>query len=175
MDLTDWRAEFPILGRVVYLNSCSLGALSHRALARVRTFHEQWHQLGASAWYELWLGTLDELRLQVSRLLAADLSEIALTASTSAALSSIASAIDYRARPRIVVSELDFPTLGYQWLARPGVEVVRVPSDDGATIDPARFAAAVDERTAVLATSHVYYATGAIQDLPALAAIAPVA
>jgi selenocysteine lyase/cysteine desulfurase len=80
--------------------------------------------------------------------------------------------VDYRARPQIVVSELDFPTLAYQWMVRPDVEVVRVRSDDGATIDPARFQEAVTERTAVLATSHVFFTTGAIQDLPRLARIA---
>jgi len=49
---------------------------------------------------------------------------------------------------------------------------VRVPSDDGATIDPQRFADAVDDRTALLATSHVFFATGAIQNLAPLAEIA---
>jgi selenocysteine lyase/cysteine desulfurase len=52
------------------------------------------------------------------------------------------------------------------------VEVVHVKSDDGATIDPVRFAEAVNERTAILATSHVFFTTGAIQDLPVLARIA---
>jgi selenocysteine lyase/cysteine desulfurase len=72
----------------------------------------------------------------------------------------------------VVVAELDFPTLAYQWLIRPGVEVVHVPSDDGATVRPERFAEFVDERTAIVATSHVFYATGAIQDLRAIGDIA---
>lgn len=172
MDWSRWRDEFPILARKTYMNSCSLGALSHRAEARVREFHEQWHDFGASAWYELWLGRLAELRGRVAALLGAGASEIALTASVSAALSSIASTLDYRARPRVVVSALDFPTLAYQWMVRPDVEVVRVRSDDGATIDPARFAEAVDERTALVATSHVFFTTGAIQDPGTLARIA---
>lgn len=170
--LEHWRAEFPILARTTYLNSCSLGALSQRAEHRIAQFHEDWHSLGASAWYEIWLDRLAELRARVGGVLHAGESEIALAASVSAALTVIASALDYRRRPRVVVSELDFPTLAYQWLARRDVEVVIVRSDDGATIDPQRFADAVDDRTAVLATSHVYYTTGAIQDLAALADIA---
>jgi selenocysteine lyase/cysteine desulfurase len=59
-----------------------------------------------------------------------------------------------------------------EWMVRPEVEVVRVRSDDGATIDPQRFADAVDERTAILATSHVFFTTGAIQELAPLAGIA---
>lgn len=172
MDWSAWRAEFPILARKTYLNSCSLGALSRRAERRIAEFHEQWHEHGASAWYELWLGALSALRARVASMLGATPAEIALTASTSVALSSIASAVDYRERPRVIVSELDFPTLAYQWIVRPDVEVVRVPSDDGVTIDPQRFRDAVDERTAFLATSHVFFTTGAIQDLLALADIA---
>ena len=172
MDWNRWREEFPILGRATYLNSCSLGALSHRAEARVATFHEQWHTYGAAAWYELWMGALGELRGRVARMLGADEAELAYAASTSVALATVASAIDYRSRPRVVVAELDFPTLGYQWMVRDDVEVVRVRSADGATIDPASFADAVDERTAVLATSHVFFTTGAIQHLRTLADIA---
>lgn len=172
MDWVKWRDEFPILSRKTYLNSCSLGALSHRAEARIRQFHEDWHNFGASAWYEIWLGRIAELRARVAAMLGAQESELAITHSTSAALSSIASALDYGRRNKVVVAELDFPTLPYQWLIRPDVEVVFVPSDDGATVRPERFAEYVDDRTAVVATSHVFYATGAIQDLRRVGAIA---
>ncbi len=172
MDWIRWRDEFPILARKVYLNSCSLGALSRRAEARVRGFEDEWSRWGASAWYETWMGRLAELRGRVAAMLSAAAGEVALAPSTSVALAGVASALDYGRRPRIVVAELDFPTLAYQWMVRAGVEVVRVPSDDGATIDPARFADAVDERTALLATSHVFFTTGAIQPLRTLAEIA---
>jgi kynureninase len=134
VDWGKWRDEFPILSRKTYLNSCSLGALSHRAEGRIRQFHEDWHNYGASAWYEIWLGRLAELRGRVSRMLGAQEHELAVTHSTSTALSSIASAIDYGKRNKVVVAELDFPTLPYQWLVRPDVEVVYARSDDGATV-----------------------------------------
>lgn len=172
MDIDAVRADFPILARKCYLNSCSLGALGRRAQESVRRFEQEWSELGASAWYETWTGRLTELRGRVASLLGAHEGEIALAPSTSAALAGVASALDYRTRPRVVVSELDFPTLAYQWMARPDVEVVRVPSDDGATIDPQRWADAVDERTALLATSHAFFTTGAVQDIAVLAEIA---
>jgi selenocysteine lyase/cysteine desulfurase len=168
----DWRSEFPILARKTYLNSCSLGALSQRALARVAQFHAEWHEYGASAWYEIWMSRLAELRTRVAGMLHADAAEVALTASVSAGLATLASALDYTQRPRVVVAELDFPTLAYAWINHPGVELVRVPSDDGFTVDPQRFADAVDERTALIATSHVFFTTGAIQPLRPLAQIA---
>lgn len=172
MDWVNWRNEFPILSRKTYLNSCSLGALSQRAETRVRQFHEDWHNYGASAWYEIWLGRIAELRSRVAAMLSIEDRALAITHSTSTALSSIGSAIDYSKRNRVVLAELDFPTLAYQWMIRPGVEVVYVPSDDGATVRAERFAEYVDDRTALVATSHVFYATGAIQDLHAIGDIA---
>jgi selenocysteine lyase/cysteine desulfurase len=160
---TAWRAEFPILSRKTYLNSCSLGALSHRALDAVARFHGDWHEHGAAAWYEIWADRLTELRTRVSLMWSALRQDIALCASTSAALATLASAFDYTRRRRVLVAELDFPTVAYQWMQRPGVEVVRIPSDDGASIDPVRMAAAIDDRTAIVAISHVYFTTGAIQ------------
>lgn len=169
MNWTDWRGEFPILERTTYLNSCSLGALSHRALARIDTFHEEWHTYGASAWYETWMGRLAELRARVGAMVGAGDGEIALAASTSAALSVLGSAFDYSKRSRVVVAELDFPTVAYQWMVRPDVELIRVPSDDGVSIDPERMAAAIDDRTAIVSISHVFFTTGAIQQMQPIA------
>ena len=171
-DLDAVRARFPILAETTYLNSCSLGALSLDATEELGRFLSRWHARGAAAWYEEWIGKLAELRHAVGDLHGASTDRVALLPSTSAALAVVASAIDDPARRRIVVSELDFPTLPYQWMVKPEYEIVRVPSDDGVTIDPARFDEAVDERTLILATSHVCYATGFRQDLGRLADIA---
>jgi kynureninase len=164
-ELERWRTEFPILQTRTYLNSCSLGALSRRSMGYLGEYQALWNTMGASAWYELWMGRLAQLRGEVARMWNARENEIALSPSVSGALSSIASSIDYRTRNKVVVAELDFPTLVYQWLARPDVEVVRVPSDDGIGVPPERWAEYVDERTAVVATSHVFYGTGYVQDL----------
>jgi kynureninase len=168
-DWNDWRGEFPILARKTYLNSCSLGALSTRALESIGTFHSDWHEYGASAWYETWVGRMAELRSRVGAMIGADRDDVALCASTSAALATLGSAFDYGRRNRVVIAELDFPTVAYQWMVRPGVELVRVPSDDGISIDPERMAAAIDDRTAIVAISHVFYTTGAIQQTAAIA------
>ncbi|MEJ2678818.1 MAG: aminotransferase class V-fold PLP-dependent enzyme, partial [Gemmatimonadota bacterium] len=172
MEWNAWRDEFPILARKTYLNSCSLGALSRRAVEQVDRFQEEWHDYGASAWYERWLGRLEELRQRVASLINAHPRDIALAPSVSGALTVIGSTLDFETRPDVVVADLDFPTLAYQWMARPDVNVVRVPSDDGATLDVQRFADAVSDRTTLVATSHVFFTTGAIQDLNALADIA---
>jgi kynureninase len=171
-ELEHWRDEFPILASRTYLNSCSLGALSRRSMGYLGEFQALWNSLGASAWYELWLGRLDELRQRVAELWSARESEVALIPSVSAGLSSVASAVSYRERNRVLVAELDFPTQVHQWMVKPGVEVVRVPSEDGIGIPPERWAAHIDERTALVVTSHVFYSSGFIQDVKTIAELA---
>ena len=167
----DYRAEFPIFRRSVYLNSCSLGALSTRSRARVNEYLDLWETMGASAWYEIWWGALAELRTRYARLIGAAEGSIALHPNISTGLTAVAEALDYRRRAKVVVTSLDFPTVAYQWLARAGdgIEVVIVESPDGITVPVEAIARAVDDRTALVATSHVFFTSGAIQDVRALA------
>jgi selenocysteine lyase/cysteine desulfurase len=104
----------------------------------------------------------------------ASAAEIALHASVSTATAVLAGALDYTRRPRVVTTALDFPTVAYQWLARRplGVELVIVESPDGITVPVDAIADAIDDRTALVATSHVYFTSGAIQDIAAVAAAA---
>jgi len=52
---------------------------------------------------------------------------------------------------------------------RGGFEVEFGPSEDGMTIPPEAFAKRIDERTALVATTHLFYTTGYIQDVRAIA------
>lgn len=169
MDWTAWRDEFPVYRRTRYLNTCSLGALSRRVRAAQERFLDEWEQSGATAWYSTWMGELDGLRARFARVIGADKEEIALAPSVSVALSSVASALDYKARPRVVLSELDFPTVAYQWAVKSGVDRVLVPSPDGVTVPPEGYEAAIDDRTAAVTTSHVFFTSGAVQDIARIA------
>ena len=84
--LERFRPEFPILDRKVYLNSNSLGALSRRSISYRREFERDWNELGASAWYELWLGRLEQTRAAFGRTVGAGPETIALLPSISAGL-----------------------------------------------------------------------------------------
>jgi selenocysteine lyase/cysteine desulfurase len=170
----EFRSHFPIFESKTYLNTCSLAALSRQSKESVEHFLRLWQEMGASAWYALWMGEIERLRTSVARLLDCGTHEIALMPNVSTALSAVASSLDYSERNRVVCSELDFPTVPYQWQARArdGVEVQLAGSTDGMGIPESAYAELLDERTAVLATSHVLFTTGWVQDLEALAKLA---
>lgn len=169
MDWTAWRDEFPIFRHKHYLNTCSLGPLARRVRVAQERFLDEWGEHGATAWYSTWVGALDGLRERFARVIGARREEVALAPSVSVALSSIASSLDYRSRPKVVLSELDFPTVAYQWAVKAGVQRVLVPSPDKISVPPEAYEAAIDEETAAVATSHVFYTSGAIQDIARIA------
>ncbi len=173
-ELLLYRDEFPLLHKKTYLNSCSLGALSQRSMNNVAQFLAQWNEWGAHAWYELWLDEIAQVRKKFADLIGAQVHEVAIAPNVSTALSVIASALDYSTRNSVVMTDMDFPTLGHQWLVkeRLGVESRFVASPDRIGVPAEAFAAAVDEQTALVATSRVFYTSGYIQDIRAIADIA---
>jgi kynureninase len=172
-EVARWRSEFPISDTLVYLNNCSLTPLPKRGAAALQEYARTWTELGGRAWYQHWVGLLDDLRADFARVLGADTDEVALEPAVSAALVTIASSFDYGKRRKVVVGDLDFPTDGHTWLAleRAGVEVEFVHSPDGVTLPLELFERAVDDRTALVCTGHVLYTSGYIQDVKALAEI----
>src|SRR5690348_8880534 len=173
-ELTEYRAEFPILQNKTYLNSCSLGALSTRSMQGLETFMQMWNEWGAHAWYEIWLGEIARVREKFASLIGAQTHEVAIAPNVSTALSSIASALDYSKRNKVIMAEMDFPTLAYQWLVkeRLGVECHFVSSPDHIYTPPELFEDVVNEQTALVATSRVFFTSGYIKDVRAVADIA---
>ena len=174
LGLARYRSEFPIFRDKVYLNTCSLGALGERSRRKVVEFLDIWQSRGASAWYDVWWEALGDLRTRYARIINAAPVEIALAPNISVALSAVAESLDYRKRPKVVITSLDFPTVAYQWLAKAGsgVDLVVVESHDRISVPVEAIARAVDDRTALVVTSHVYFTTGAIQDITRVAAVA---
>src|SRR5258708_20443144 len=154
-ELVEYRSEFTILQRKTYLNSCSLGALSNRSMQGLEQFMEMWNEWGAHAWYEIWLGEIAKLRQKFAAIIGAQLHEVAIAPSVSAALSSIATALDYSKRNNVVMAEMDFPTLPYQWLVkeRMGGEYRFFESLEHIYTRPDLFVSKVYTHTAMYATS----------------------
>ncbi len=167
--LLSYRAEFPILARATYLVSNSLGAMPRRVPERLAEYAAQWAELGvrawASGWWEMPLTVGDEL----APLLGAGAGEVVMVPTVSLAQAVVLSALDYK-RPRdtIVMTDLDFPSVRYvceQLAPRMGARVVVVPSGDGIGVDEDRLCAAIDERTRLVAISHVLFRSAYVVDV----------
>jgi kynureninase len=170
--LLQFRAEFPILERTTYLVSNSLGAMPRAVPDRLAEYVDAWAELGVRAWSHGWWEMPVTVGNIIAPLIGAAPGEVVMATNVSMAQASVVSAIDYpRDRDTIVMTALDFPSVRYtiEALARRfGARVVVVPSDDGTTIDEGRLLDAIDERTRLVAVSHVLFRSAYIMDAAAI-------
>src|SRR5437660_10576573 len=84
-----FRKQFPIFDQRIYLSSCSQGALSRPVEAAMQEFLESWHTHG-NPW-EIWVGRMEELRVEFARLIDAETAEGAATFWAATATNSVVS------------------------------------------------------------------------------------
>ena len=167
------RAEFPIFETATYLNSCSQGALSHRVRDAVEGWLAGWDENGAE--WDFWVERNEAFRSGIAEVLHARPDDVAVTTSVSQGVSALVSALPLEGeRNRIVISEYEFPTIGQIAHAQElrGAEVVHVVPDEDGSIGPDRFAAAIDERTALVCCTTLSYRSGHRHDVGAIAVAA---
>ena len=172
MTVTDpllaWRAEFPILGTTTYLVSNSLGAMPRSVPDRLAEYAARWAEDGVRAWGGGWWQMPVSVGNEIAPLLGAGDGELAMVPNVTAAQALILSALDFRGkRDTIVMTELDFPSVRYvtdALAAKFGARVVVVPSEDGVSISEDAVIGAIDERTALVAISHVLFRSAYVMD-----------
>jgi len=168
-----WREEFPILKNVIHVANCSQSAQSKRVRAAINKYLDNWLTVGMD--WDQWMSEVYLAKVEFAKLINADPSEIAISTSVSEAISSIANSLDYTSkRKKIVVTDAEFPTVNYIWLAnqRNGAKVDFIPVNENHQIELSEYERVIDENTLITSVTQVYYLNGFKQDLTAIAEIA---
>ena len=172
-DFAALRREFPLLEHKIYLNSGSYCALANRVRAAFETYLEDRLAVGAN--WDVWVTKNEAVRALMARVLHASADEIAVTASASAGLNALASALEFSGgRDKIVVSDFEFPTNAQIWHSQEqrGARVVHARRDVDGYIPPESFMDLIDESTRLVAITHVCFRNGARLDIPAIVRLA---
>ena len=161
-----FRAEFPVLDRVAYLNAGTDGPLPRRAaeaaLGRARLELERGrsgeeHAASAQA-------LVERLRGEAAALLGASAAEVALSHSTTDGINTVMSGLGLAAGDEVLTSDEEHPGLLAPLAAarrRDGIEVRLAPFES--------LAESVGPRTRLVAASHVGWVSGRMLDTDALA------
>jgi kynureninase len=171
--LLRFRPHFPILESTNYLVSNSLGAMPRSVPERLAEYADEWATRGVRAWADGWWSMPVAVGDEIAPLIGARPGEVAMVPNVSIAQAEILSALDYGAgRDTIVMTELDFPSVRYVYdelATRLGARIVVVPSENGVRVDEERLMAAVDERTRLVAISHVLFRSAYVMDVARIA------
>jgi len=172
--LLRYRDEFPILATSTYLVSNSLGAMPRTVPERLAEYARQWATLGVRAWAQGWWEMPVSVGDEIAPLIGAGAGEVAMVPNVSVGQAQVLSALDYgNGRDTIVMTALDFPSVRYVYdelAARLGARIVVVPSDDGIGVSEERLMEAIDERTRLVAISHVLFRSAYVLDVARIGA-----
>jgi kynureninase len=169
--LLEWRKEFPVLEKTVYLISHSLGAMPGRTRDRLNEYADIWSTRSIRAWEEVWWEMPIIVGNLIGKIIGAGEGEVTMHPNVSVAQSIVASCFNWSGKRNKVVSEgLNFPSNLYihHQLESLGARVVTVPSPDEITVPLDQLLRAIDEETLLVSVSHVIYKSAYIQDLAAI-------
>jgi kynureninase len=169
--LLEWRKEFPILEKTIYLVSHSLGAMPLRTADALQEFAQTWASRGVRAWEEGWWEMPVSVGDLVGSIIGAGRGEVVMHQNVSICQSLVTSCFNWHSsRNKLITDGLNFPSNDYIYyeLERQGARVCQVPSPDGITVPLERLLDAIDEQTQLVSVSHVAFRSSFVQDLAAI-------
>ncbi|MCR3954646.1 MAG: aminotransferase class V-fold PLP-dependent enzyme [Gudongella sp.] len=169
-EINKWRNEFPILKNIIHVGNCSQSAQAVSVRNSINKYLDNWLTVGMD--WESWVEETYKAKVEFAKLINADPSEIALSTSVSEAVSTIASSLDYTGkRKKILVTDAEFPTINYIWLAQQkyGAKVDFVSVNKEHQIDIEEYDRYIDEDTLLTSVTQVYYLNGFKQDIAKIA------
>ncbi len=163
----DLRSAFPVLERVAYLNTGSVGPVPTAAVeaAREELDDSLENGRGGKAHFDRLIEMGDRLRAAVAGLMGAGPGEIALTGATTDGVNAVVAGLALQPGDEVLTSDEEHPGLLAPLASareRRGIEVRVAPF--------AELAGAVGANTRLVACSHVAWQTGRVMDTEALAA-----
>src|SRR5262249_26346469 len=173
--LLRFRPEFPILETSTYLISNSLGAMPRAAADALAEYSAAWASRGVRAWSDSWWDMSVTVGDVVAPLLGAPAGSVTMLPNVTIASAVALSCLEYTpARNRIVMVEGEFPSIRYVYeslATRLGARIVTVPSPggNGLSADEDRIVEAIDDRTALVAISHVLFKSAFVVDAAPIA------
>ena len=161
--------DVPVVADTVWLYTGAEGpplAAHEHALTRYLA-----NRAKASAGRDAHAAVEASLRERLASLLGMETPDIALLSNSSEAINLVARTVSLQPGDNIVVNDLEFPSVIQPWLrlARDGGVDVRSASHVGTELPAATVISLIDERTRVVAFSHVSYLSGWRHDVRALA------
>lgn len=173
MDLSTYRADFPIMEQHAFLNHAAVSAYNRRV---AQAIDQHLTQMQTTPFDRLLPGVMEvgqQMKERVAGWINAQRpDEIVAMPDTATGINIAANSLPLQAGDNVLLVDGDYPANIYPWLnlAPRGVLVKWVPQHAGG-VDLDRLAARIDKRTRVIALSSAMFATGFRNDLQAIGAL----
>ncbi len=172
MKIEDFRLEFPVTEEYIYLDNAAVGPIPKRVLDAVfETCAEKCY--GELHWQD-WEALVEDVRKMIASLINGYAEEIALTPNTSEGISIVANGIEWKKGENIVTTDMEFPSNLIPWQVQAkkyNIQLRIVPSKNG-RLHMEDFEKLIDEKTRIVAVSHIQFSNGLKMNLKELSKLA---
>ena len=164
IDIGEARRQTPGCGQRVHLNNAGSGLLTHRTLRTVIAHLEREAEIGGYEAQDAAQGEMEAVYQAVAELLGAASHEIALVDNATRAWNAAFLGLALRAGDRVLVSRSEYHShvLSLRRAEERGARIVTVPDDEHGQLDVAALENLIDERTRLVAVTHIPSGNGLI-------------
>ena len=162
------RADMPVLAAKVFLNAGSLCPTPTPVMEAYFSSYREWHARGAGhpAHYEAMRGDVTgAAKVKLAKLLNCQPEEMTLTANATEGVNIVAFGLDWKPGDEVIITDAEHPANSVVWLHnqdRFGIKLRFLPAYHEPETLLNRLEALINERTRLVAVSHVLSATGRI-------------
>jgi selenocysteine lyase/cysteine desulfurase len=169
--MNDYRNEFINLDEKIFLAACSHSPLSKNVLFSLERYKYDLLEYG-NPW-DLWVEKVNIAKSLFANLINANVSEICPHFSVSSALTALLSSIDYEKRNEIVVSDMEYPTTNFIFLAQQKYGArVKTIENENYKIPINKYLSKINKNTILVSAIHVSSLNGFRQDIHQIGEIA---
>ncbi|MEM2506748.1 MAG: aminotransferase class V-fold PLP-dependent enzyme [Nitrososphaeria archaeon] len=169
------KDDFPISKEIVYMNTAAISLKPIKVIDSMIDFMRKHEVSGTYNFNDnIEEEVLENARIRVAELIGCEKEDIALTTNTSEGINFIANATKFSRGDNVVTTDLEFPSVTYPWLRvakENGVEV-RFVSNKNGIVTLEDLEKLTDDKTRVIALSHVEYSSGIRYNLREVADLA---
>jgi selenocysteine lyase/cysteine desulfurase len=160
LEITQYRQLFPVHHHWIYLNHAGVAPISTLVAQAIQGVVQQavdWGYIYGTEWME----KTEKIRAQAARWIGAQSEEVAFVKNTSHGISLIAQGLDLRPGDEIILSDAEFPSNVYPWMAleKKGVLLKKI-TEQGGELQIDQIAKLTTKKTKLVALSSVQYASG---------------
>ncbi len=165
------RSDFPVFKEIIHMAAAGISPMPLCAIEAIEEGIGKIYHKWDWSWVE---EVKKSCRETLTRLVNADPDEIALIRSTTEGINAVASGIDWKEGENIVTDDLEHPANVLPWYhqAKKHKLEVRIVENKDGFLSTEAFQEKIDERTRIIAVSHVQFVNGFRLDLKELSKMA---
>jgi len=176
MNFAEIRVDFPILNNLIYMDSASTSLTPEPVLNVVLKYYREYNanvKRGVHRLSQVASQKYKDAHRKVADFISANEEEVIFTKNTTEAINTVASGLKWKTGDKVVTTLLEHHSNFLPWLRlkRLGVDLDIVKPDKNRIFDVSDFEEKIDDRTRLVAVTHISNVLGTVSPIREISAI----